>query len=321
MSDVPYLHPFPYYKGRYWLDNSAVSSWLECSRNFQYEWQNTRVSTFNRAALNYGKAMHLVLAALRTACGNQYTAADLPKLFKVLDDYFDLNPQPSDDHRTAGLAKETLRRYTSLYEVEPWTILQSSGHPLIERLIYAPFSEYNGIKIMFFGVLDLGVKATDGSKWVVDGKTTSMLGKNFDFDMQTTGQMKGYCWLFKACFGHLPQGYIVDAIRSLAPSEKALADQKLLNKWWSEQFRRLPFFVDQAKVDEWELNTFKYIKKMIRDWQDDDYTMNTKSCVGKYGLCQFYNVCTLPAEERLVALQSNNFMENDWISRTLANKV
>src|SRR5207249_1689329 len=106
---------------------------------------------------------------------------------------------------------------------------------------------------------------------------------NFDYEMQATGQMKGYCWLFKQCFGHLPQGYIVDAIRSLAPSEKAKADKGLLEKWWSEQFRRLPFYVNQEKVDEWELNTYRYLTKIIKDFEKDDFTMNTKSCVSKFG--------------------------------------
>jgi hypothetical protein len=319
MSDT--RHPLPYYKGRYWLDNSIRTSWLECSRNFSYEWIETKVSSFSKVAQNYGKGIHLALAALSTKCGNDYSTANLTELDKVLDDHFDANPQPPDDHRQSSLAKETIHRYVKLYERESWTIRLANDRPFIERLLHAPFSEYNGIPIHFFGVVDLSVLASDRSDWVVDRKTTSMLGKNFDHDMQATGQMPGYCWLFKQCFDKLPQGYIVDAIRSLAPSEKAKADQKQLDKWWLEQFRRLPFFIDQDRVDEWELNTHRIVKRIITDFEDDVYPMNDKSCVGKYGRCQFFDICTLPVPQRLVALQSNNFIDNDWIQRTLADKV
>ncbi len=298
-------HPFSYHNGEYWCDNSAISSYLECSRNYEYEYQELRVATFNRVALNYGKGIHVGLAVLSKQCGNDYSSVDLAQLDKVVDDYFDRNPQPLDDHRQASLAKETLHRYVKLYERESWTIRTANGLPFIERLIHAKFSEYNGIPINFFGVVDLCVLASDQRDWIVDRK----------------GQMKGYCWLFKQAFGKLPQGYIVDAIRSLAPSEKALSDQKALDKWWLEQFRRLPFYVDQDKVDEWELNTHRYLKKMIRDFEEGTYVMNTKSCVSKYGRCQFYDICSLPFPQRIVALQSNNFTENDWIERTLGGKV
>src|SRR6266702_4115402 len=217
-------HPFPYFNGAYYIDNSIISTWLECPREYEYEWMDTRTATFTKAALNYGKAMHVALAALAMSCGNQYTDVDLQKLYDLLDFHFDRNLQQADDHLTSGLAKETLRRYIKQYEVEPWTILEANGFPLIERLLHCEISKYNSIPIIFYGVLDLLVQDRSAAKWVVDHKTTSMLGKTFDYDMAMTGQMKGYCWLFQKCFNTLPSGYIVDAIRSLAPSGKALAD-------------------------------------------------------------------------------------------------
>lgn len=314
-------HPLPFFNGSYWCDNSTLSTWAECGRKYEYKWQDNKEATFNKPALNYGKGMHLALGSLSLSCGSEYTKADLSKLFELLDVHFERNPQPADDHRTAGLAKETLRRYLKQYEVEPWVILSSNGFPIIERTLHCQISSYNGIPIMFYGVLDLAIKDLQGSTWVVDRKTTSMLGKTFDYDMAMTMQMPGYCWLFQKCFGVLPSGYIVDGIRSLAPSEKALADPKLLEKWWSEQFRRLPFFVDQEKINQWEETTLKRLKWIIAQAEDGHFPMNDKSCVNKYGCCEFYNICSLPFEQRKVALQSNNFMENDWLERTLKGKV
>ena len=313
-------HPFPYYNGAYWVDNSALSKWLECPRSYQYECQEERVATFSRAALNYGKAIHLALAALSLSCGNEYTRADLAKIDALLDVHFERNPQPLDDHRTAGLAKETMRRYVKLYEVEPWTILLANGFPLIERLCHCQISSYEGIPVNFFGILDLGVTKSDGV-WIVDRKTTFQIGKLFELTMRTIAQMKGYCWIYQKCFGSLPMGYIVDGIRSNAPSEKALADQKQLNKWWLEQFARPPSYVNQEQVDEWEKETCFHLHDIIKDNKRQHYPMNTQSCVGRYGACNYVNICTLPQAERLVALQSNNYMDNDWTTRTLQGKI
>ncbi len=275
---------------------------------------------FNNAARNYGKAMHVALAGLAMSCGSEYTKADVPKLNAMLATHFERYPQPPDDHRQLGLAQETLAKYIQLYEVEPWTILSSNGFPLIERLLHCPISSYNGIPINFFGILDIGVQKSDGD-WVVDRKTTYQLGKNFAFEMAMTGQMRGYCWMYQKCFGKLPMGYIVDAIRTSQPTEKCQADKALLKKFWTEQFARLPFYIDQERLDEWEGNTVATLRRIAGDWEKSQWPMNDKSCVSKYGCCQFYDICSLPFAQRKVALQSNNFSENDWLARNLEGKI
>src|SRR2546423_2415653 len=314
-------HPFPFYDNAFWLDNSTLSAWKECSRKYEYDSLELRRATFTKAALNYGKGIHVALAGLALSCGNTYTNANLDQLNKLLATHFERFPQPPDDHRTLGLAQETLRRYISTYEIEPWTIKTANGFPMIERLLWFPgFSNYKGTPINLYGLLDLVVEKHDGI-WIVDRKTTSMLGTMFDYEMAMTAQMKGYCWLFKKAFQIVPMGFIVDAIRSLAPSEKALANKTLLEKWWHEQFRRLPFFVNEDQLDEWEETTKQQIDEMC--WQADRqiWPMNDNSCVSKYGRREVYDACSLPKEQRPVALASNFFEENDWVEQTLKGKL
>ncbi len=314
-------HPFPFYNGAYWIDNSLLSTWRECPREHEYENLEKRKAVFAKAALNYGKAMHVALAGLVLSCGNEYTKADLVKLNALLATHFERFPQPLDDHRQLGLAQETLKRYVKMYEIEPWTILQANGFPMVERLVWFPgFMECNGVPINVYGLLDL-VVTKYGEVWIIDHKTTSMLGTMFDFEMQTTWQMKGYAWLFKQAFGRMPMGYIVDAIRSLAPSEKIAGNGATLDKWWTDQFRRLPFFVNEAQLAEWEDNTKQVIEEILWQHGRGFYPMNDKSCVTKYGRCQFYDVCTLPQAQRLVALNSNNFEDNTWTEQTLGGKL
>src|SRR6266404_5955383 len=317
---MPNNHPFPFHDGAMWLDNSTLSSWMECPRLYQYTWLEQREALWNKTAMNYGKAIHLAIAALTMSCGTTYTKANPDVLNKLLETHFERYPQPPDDHRQLGLAKETIARYIRTYEVEPWSIMEANGFPLIERLLWTNIGNINGIPLNYYGVIDLVVKKPDGTIWIVDHKTTSMLGKTLDYDMAITGQMRGYAWLFEQCFHIQPTGYIVDAIRSLAPGPTALKTSATLEAWWSEQFRRLPFYLNEEQIEEWYQTVNSHIANML--WHHErSWPMNTKSCVNKYGCCSMYQVCTLPKEQRLVALQSNLFTINDWTERTLGEKL
>jgi hypothetical protein len=88
--------------------------------------------------------------------------------------------------------------------------------------------------------------------------------------------------------------------------------QKKLDKWWSEQFYREPFYIDQAELDEWERNTIVIIEEMLWHYSRGYFPQKRKWCVGKYGRCQFYDVCSLPAQQRPLMLQSNMFIEDTW---------
>lgn len=317
--ETTFMTPFPFYNGAYWIDNSTIEDWLECNRQYEYSSIRKRVNVFNKAPLNYGKAMHTVLATLELLHGNQYTSANMEKLTGVLRAHFEASPQPPDDHRQLALAVETLRRYVTLYEVEPWKIADAANGPLIERVLYTKLTEIEGIPLYYYGLLDLGVRKPDGF-WVVDHKTTSMLGSNFDYDMAVSNQFRGYMWLVQQVLGVRPTGYIINAIRTLSPSPTAAKSPATLDKWWSEQFRRLPFYADDDSIAEWHEQVL-YTVDQIRHQADRYYPPNRKSCVGKYGRCQYYDICTLPRSQRLIALNSNNFNDNNWTEEVLNGKI
>jgi hypothetical protein len=136
--------------------------------------------------------------------------------------------------------------------------------------------------------------------------------------MKATPQMRGYCWAFKRAFGTVPMGYIVDAIRTSVPTQKCLdeclikGDQKALDKWWETQFYREPFYINQEEIDEWEKNTIVLIEELLWHYSRGFIPMKRKWCTNKYGRCQFYDVCTLPAVQRPLMLMSNMFVEDSW---------
>jgi len=315
------LPPLPLVNGALFIDNSIMDEWNECPTQWHYRFLLNRTAAFTKPALNFGTAIHLGLA-------EHAKGTEIAKIFELLYTHFSKNPQPPDDHRSPGHAVETLNRYFEHYKDEPLKPLQTSEGLFVEfpfafKLFtaFAPKQSNNAneeIPIYFCGKIDLAFEKPDHSKWVVDRKTTFQLGTQFSYEMKATPQMRGYCWAFKRAFGELPQGYIVDAIRTSVPTQKCLDDSlvtgntKALDKWWETQFYREPFYINQEEIDEWEKNTITLIEELLWHYSRGFIPMKRKWCVNKYGRCQFYDVCTLPAVQRPLMLLSNMFIEDSW---------
>lgn len=321
------LPPLPLRDGALFIDNSIMDEWNECPEQFKNRFLYNRTAAFEKPALNFGTGIHLALAHLERGL-------TLEGAIESMKWHFDRVPQPPDDHRSPAHAEETIRRYVKHHETDQWRVLQTDKGPFVEfPFAYKLFngkldSAYwiggkgtDSLPIFFCGKIDLGIeKPVDLSKWIVDHKTTLQLGKMFSYEMKMSPQMRGYCWAFKKAIGFLPSGYIVNAIRSLAPTNKLMDEvrfdpdegQKKLDKWWTEQFYREPFYIDQAEVDEWERNTIAIIEEMLWHYSRGYFPQKRKWCVGKYGRCQFYDVCSLPAQQRPLMLQSNMFVEDTW---------
>lgn len=319
MTTLPFL---PLKNGALFIDNSVMDEWNECPEQFKNRFLLNRVGAFEKPALNFGSGIHIALAAIERGL-------PLDQALLVMACHFEHNPQPETDHRSAGHAEETIRRYVKNHEVDKWEVLQTDKGPFVEFPFAYRLFDYdwplNGAiahgytPIFFCGKIDLAIRRPmDGSKWVVDHKTTFQLGKMLTYEMKATPQMKGYCWAFKRAFGELPAGYIVDAIRSSVPTQKLMdevrfsEDTSKLDKWWGEQFYREAFYVDQGQIDEWERNTIALVEEMLWHYSRGYFPLRRKWCCNKYGRCQYYDVCDLPVAQRPLALSSNLFIDDTW---------
>mgnify|MGYP001581130332 CR=1 FL=1 len=318
------LPPLPLTNGALFIDNSVMSEWKQCPEQFKNRFLLNRTAAFEKPALNFGSGIHDALKWLERGFALESALASMA-------DHFVKVPQPPDDHRSPAHAEETIRRYIEHHKTDQWKVLQTDKGPFVEfPFAYKLFDswrdrDYDGkidmptqIPIFFCGKIDLAIEKGDGTKWIVDHKTTFQLGKMFSYEMKKSAQMRGYCWAFKKATGSLPSGYIVDAIRTNS-EPKGVTNDCLLEdsdeprkKWWREQFFREPFYIDQAEINEWELNTIAIIEQMLWHHSHGYFPQNDSWCVGKYGRCQFYDVCSLPVNQRPLMLQSNMFVEDTW---------
>jgi len=173
------------------------------------------------------------------------------------------------------------------------------------------------IPVFYTGRIDLPI-LLDGRIWVMDFKTTSILGEVFWNRMKMSSQQRGYCWAFKQLTGKDVAGYIVRAIRTKEPplyvtnrelSRKGKAQSP--EQWWEESLQENKEYVTNTQLEEWKFNTIELIEKMFWQYSRGYFPMSTESCT-KWNRCQYFDVCSTVKNERGVMLSSGLYKNNEW---------
>ena len=310
------------------LDNSFIEK-MSCWREFEYAALRRRTPSSPKPALHFGGAVHEALKLRYTASQSEAVLPEVQEQqLAALAKAFEQNEPPAGDHRTFDLATRVITRYNEKYQKEPFRLLTlPSGKPFVE----ASFLRYLGkvlssgslfksvtMPVYYSGRIDLGVRDNEGH-WVIDHKTAFMFGDSFREDMETSPQMYGYCWELQQQ-GLKPTGFIINALRIRRPTKAALLDPEQLVTL--EDFQRIPVHVRQDQIDEWKENTLDLIEEMLHVMAGSTFPQKKKNhCVGKYGRCQFFDVCNLPKENRESYLDSALFQDNNWSALNLEEKV
>lgn len=171
------------------------------------------------------------------------------------------------------------------------------------------------IKVIYTGKIDLPI-SLDGQLWILDHKTTSMLGAGFFDSLKKSAQQRGYVWAFEQLTGKTLAGFIVNAVRTKEPpiyvKEEGMTGKKKSVDWWAESLQRERFYTRPEDLIEWKSNTIALIKEFFYHYQQGLFPMKTAWCCGKYGRCQYFDVCDLAEKDRGLYLESGMFQDNDW---------
>jgi hypothetical protein len=287
----------------------------------------------SRAALRFGDyAAHKPLAYryLHEAQGLPWTE---DSQIALMEDLFTSNPCQTEGYRNFANAVKVICAYNrdktanQPYRIKrhPQTLV-----PMVEMAFACLLKDkIRGFSISYCGRIDLVVEETNGL-FVVDHKTTSMLGPQFWDSIAVDAQPRGYCWALKECIGEEPIGYIINAIGVRESVDSVLFDrasgEMLLppkSKAKPIEFARQRFYTKtpQGQLDEWYRNLLSQIDVFLyyytksyglRVQASDDFPTHRRHCIQKYGKCQFYDVCSLPEPQRETALTSNAFRDVEW---------
>lgn len=311
---MPNLPPLPLIDGAFFIDNSSLELLTTCPRALQYNRLNRRVLAAAKPSLSFGSAIHAALEWRYRYCGN--TPPDVfqeSEQAMLLMKHFQENPPPEDDFRTLNWAIELVKHYNARYQTEPFNLLvDEKGEPLVEQSfalkLYEHDTGYGRIPIYYTGKIDLPVVWEDVI-YVIDHKTTSVLGDYFFKDQRVNPQMFGYCYAFEQLTGKTVSGFCINALRSKPMPQKPVGG---LDKWWSEGFIRHREFVMPHHLVEWKNNTIALVEEFFWSYYRGFMSQKKKWCVSKYGACNYYDVCDLPPEQRHVLLESPLFIDNNW---------
>ena len=310
------LPPLPFVDGAFLCDNSALEHYQACRRFWELQDLRRYAVAANSAGRNFGSGVHAGLKVRYSEAGTRRpTPEQLIAIDEAITQHFATSPAPVDDFRDAAHCKRMMAAYLDHYPLEPFRLLNVPGtdKALVERPFALPLGTVYGHPIIWTGRLDLYIEDNSG-RWSLDTKTAFQFGSGFEDDMSTNGGQVGYCWAMQQLTGEKPTGYIINAIRVRRPSKAA----KYANEGGgpapidASDFARIPHHVSQDAIDEWREDVLALIEDIFDDHAKGRFPRSRKSCSGKYGRCDMFEVCTAPRAKRQNILDSSLYVPNTW---------
>jgi hypothetical protein len=253
------------------------------------------------AALRFGGHVHAALAYKYRVMANGKEATD-DTINRILSCRFERDPLEDEDWRNVNMAQALLFEYNLKYQ-ETLDIPRLKGFPWVEK----PFALWAGNigkrKIIYMGRIDL-VMRQGPHTYILDHKTSSILGDTYWKDAGVSEQQRGYCWAYREVSGEEPIGYKINVLAARKPTKtgKAIEFQR------STTFTREP----AGQLDIWHANMLQQVETFLWHVDRNVFPRHHKHCVHKYGTCSFYSVCELAPTLQETALMSSEFEENTW---------
>jgi len=135
-----------------------------------------------------------------------------------------------------------------------------------------------------------------------------MGGDTFVQDFRLSNQTRGYCYAFHYLYPNLPvPAFMGNAIFFKRPTGNAsLVDKGPRGGQPPLQFFRFQFDYSEASLVAWKKNIMFIMSDLLHCLSRNFFPAHTKSCMGKYGTCQYHDVCTV--EDDTVAM---NLLKTD----------
>jgi len=324
--------PLPLVDDTFLIDNSGFETTTTCDRSAEYYLLNKRERSGDRVALKFGGIVHKILEARYRSGGSAINdtakaamlQAALQGFSDTLDDSGNLisgYSPPEGDHRNYDMAIDIIQEYCSTYSVEPFEVMNLGSKHAIEIPFAHPLFDYEinrtiwvrevdgtireryvgTIRVLWQGRCDLIVQNSSGI-YGVDHKTTSMMGPTYFKEFELASQFRGYTWATQQLLGVMPKGFIVNALGIRKPTKTG---KKI-------ELQRKTIDISQDNLDEWQQDTIHSITSFIEGTIAGFHPRKTKWCMGKYGACQYFDVCTLPRNQRATMLSTGDFKDVTW---------
>lgn len=273
--------------GEVCFDNSGFSQWDACNVKGLFGTVLRKQPTKGRVPLVFGGAVHAGLEYLMKG-GSMEKACQLA-LENATKNNLDAC---ADERRNASSLVSLLEGYAMDYRLRHKkfeVIYAGMEDPLVEcsfKEELMTFDNCRPVKICWTGLFDALVYygGDESGIWVLDHKTTSVMGPQFTADKERSSQFLGYVWAARRIAKSLGlppiRGVLINAIA-------------LRSRGFDYQVFELPF--NDWQIEEWEEDIKGRIRQKLGElllvYAGNQVLPNREACVSKYGKCQFFDIC------------------------------
>lgn len=280
----------------FFIDNSSFEHITVCPQKSYNYIVKKRQGATHQSALNFGKAQH---AGLESRLLGKPTDDCIAAILASLQ----VDPVAEDDFRNTNRAIDLFQKYCKERLTEPFNIIlhPETKTPLVELPFAVPLGRIGEINIVWIGKIDAIVE-WEGRYWILDHKTTSILGPSYFFAFENSNQMFGYCY----AASDLLQTPVLGAIINVMAIRRETKTGK------STEFARQRFEYSSDRISEWKTNTLTVLESWFNLFPAAVFPMHTPACQGKFGQCEYFEVCTLSRNQRETMLASGLYKDVTW---------
>lgn len=285
------------------LDNTALSAYMACPREYYFAMVLHRRGEGRSAALAFGGVWHKILEV------HYRTGGDISMAEMAGHLWWQKNGiEAEGDYRTLERALLCYKQYREKWGQKPSDEQgRTVGWPDEPMVEIATDSMGHGLLHPYAGKIDRIIEL-GGLYYIEDHKTTSRLDKNYYRGFELSQQMMGYTYLGQQL---MPSLKIVGVRINLLHAIKTTSN-----------FERQLFTYTKEQIDEWMKNTNKWMKRLSADaaeWEggepgpEFDYPighLGDNGCSRKYGLCTYHDVCSIATPFRHRRLEE--YPINEW---------
>jgi hypothetical protein len=307
------------------IDNFALTMHQTCPAKYDLRIRQNWTSRGKSAALGFGGALHSGMA-------HWYKTHDLGQALLAIAGGWN-EDVPVDDWRTKEKCITTMIEYSKMYPAESFQVVGLvDGNPMIE----VPFTiEMDGLRVPFCGrwvdvfgeehpgcgymVRDFtatvcpqcgaplepieyggifdGLIEFSGQVYILEHKSTSVLGSTYFNQFKPNNQVCGYIWAAGKLSGKKVVGALVNAIGVYKAS--------------ATKFEREITSRSETALLEWKKNVQSTCAEIRFHEHHEFWPMRTMACT-LYGRCEFLDVHVLEHQAEREKRLENDFIRETW---------
>lgn len=305
-------------------DYSGASDYMCCPRRAENKHVFGRELAKDQSALGFGRLFHKLAESKDR---NGLTPETLAFQLETSAKHFMEFPCSPTDHRNFDMMQSVMKLYNERYKTDGWDkkVFVHEGVPFIERPFKIEFcsipvdagipyashlllSDGNEqplyiktIHVHYVGRIDLVLEELE-NLWVVDRKTSSRGGSEFEEAFRLSLQTRGYVWVVWKITGRRPLGCILDAAVVRKPTKTGK----------NTELDRKNYFYSEESLLEFEQTMQSHVSDfvgcLVRGYWPQSAQSFKSPCAG----CDYAENCALPMSQRAADLASDIYRDVTW---------